>query len=103
MNNKSALLLDYKTVAGNILSWIFGLGVLALGIINIFWGNDQAFGSFLILLSFVYFPPTTRIISKIIGFSIPVILKIALAIFVIWASVGVGELFDKIDLMMKSF
>jgi len=36
------------------------------------------------------------------GFSIPRIgiVKILLGILILWASLGVGELFDKIDLMM---
>ena len=35
------------------------------------------------------------------GFSIPGmgIVKILLGIFILWASLGVGELFDKIELM----
>lgn len=37
------------------------------------------------------------------GFSIPRIglVKILLGIFIIWAALGVGELFDKIELMMN--
>ncbi|HEX8367756.1 MAG TPA: hypothetical protein VF604_04240 [Pyrinomonadaceae bacterium] len=37
------------------------------------------------------------------GFSIPGmgIVKILLGIFILWAAFGVGELFDKIDLMME--
>jgi hypothetical protein len=36
------------------------------------------------------------------GFTIPgmVIIKILLGVFILWAALGVGELFDKIDLMM---
>ena len=65
-----------------------------------FWGNDPGFGVFLLLLSFVYFPPANTILKERTGFSIPRIVKIVLGIFIIWASLGVGELFDKIDLMM---
>jgi hypothetical protein len=40
-----------------------------------------------------------------IGFSIPRMgmIKILLGPFILWAALGVGELFDKIDLMMMDF
>ena len=89
-----------KTAIGNIINWIFGLTVLAVGLINTFWGNDPGFGVFLVLLSVVYFPPANVIISKKIGLLIPVAVKIILGIFIIWAALGVGELFAKINLML---
>jgi hypothetical protein len=92
MNNKSNV--------WNIISWGFGIVVLVIGIINTFWGNDLGFGVFLIVLSVVYFPPTNVIFKKITGFSIPLVIKILLGLFIIWAALGVGELFNKIELMM---
>ena len=92
MNNKSNVL--------NIISWIFGIVVFAIGVVNTFWGNDPGFGVFILLLSFVYFPPVNAILKEKTGFAIPKIVKILLGIFIIWAALGVGELFDKIDLMM---
>ena len=84
----------------SIISWLFGITVFVIGLINVFWGNDPGFGAFLLVLSFVYFPPVNANLQKRTGFSIPRIVKIGLGIFIIWASLGVGELFDKIDLMM---
>ena len=94
MNNNSIVL--------NIISWIFGIVFFAIGVVNMFWGNDPEFGVFILLLSFVYFLPVNDILKKMTGFSIPRmgIVKILLGIFILWASLGVGELFDKIDLMM---
>lgn len=100
MNNKSELMTDYKAVAGDIAGWLFGIVVFAIGLINMFWGNDTLFGVFIVLLSFVYFPPVNVLIRKKTSFSIPLVVKIIVGIFVTWASLGVGELFDKIDLMM---
>ena len=96
MNNKSIVL--------NVLSWIFGIAFLAIGVVNTFWGNDPGFGVFVLLLSFVYFLPVNDILKKMTGFSIPRMgmVKILLGVFILWASLGVGELFDKIDLMMMS-
>jgi len=91
-----------KTNAADIISWLFGIVVVAIGAVNVFWGNDTGFGIFLLLLSFIYFLPVNSILRKLTGFSIPKmgIIKIVLGIFILWASLGVGELFDKIDLMM---
>ena len=86
----------------NSISWLFGIVVFAIGMVNTFWGNDPGFGVFLLLLSFVYFLPVNDILRKMTGFTIPgmVIIKILLGVFILWAALGVGELFDKIDLMM---
>ncbi|MDI6048889.1 MAG: hypothetical protein Q8R22_11155 [Flavobacterium sp.] len=92
--------MDNKSNVWNIISWGFGIVVLVIGIINTFWGNDLGFGVFLIVLSVVYFPPTNVIFKKITGFSIPLVIKILLGLFIIWAALGVGELFNKIELMM---
>ena len=94
MNNESNAL--------KIISWIFGVVVFAIGVVNSFWGNDPGFGVFMLLLSFVYFLPVNAILKKMTGFSIPRmgIAKILLGIFILWAALGVGELFDKINLMM---
>ena len=97
--------MTYKLNIGNILSWIFGVIVFAIGIVNTFWGNDTAFGIFILLISLVYFLPVNELLKEITGFSIPKmgLIKIGLGLFVIWASLGVGELFDKIEMMLKSF
>ena len=100
MNNKSEVIKNNKSIVLNIISWLFGMAVLAVGLINTFWGNDPGFGVFLAFLSFVYFPPVNAIIKEKFGFAIPAIVKIILGIFIVWVSLGVGELFDKIDLMM---
>jgi hypothetical protein len=100
MDNKPPSILKSQFSFGNIVSCLFALLVLLVGLINTFWGNDPGFGIFLILLSIVYFPPVNTMTRNITGFSIPVLAKIVLGIFIIWASVGVGELSGKIELMM---
>lgn len=93
------------STALSIISWIFGIVFLAIGIVNTFWGNDSAFGVFIILLSLAYFLPVNRILRKWTGMTIPKlwILKILLGMFIIWAAMGVGELFDKIEMMRNDF
>jgi hypothetical protein len=93
--------MTYKSVFFDVLSWIFGAAVLAIGLLNIFWGNDTGFGIFILLLSFIYFPPVNTIVRKRFGLGIPAIAKILLAALIIWAALGVGELFPKIELMLN--
>ncbi len=91
--------MNSKSIAANTISSIFGLAFLAAGLINTFWGNDPEFGVFIVILSFIYFPPVTALIKRWTGVSIPIIAKIGLGLFIIWASLGVGELFAKIEMM----
>lgn len=97
--------MTYKLNIGTIISWIFGILAFAIGIVNTFWGNDAGFGIFILLLSLIYFLPVNELLKKLTGFSIPKmgLIKIAVGLFIMWASLGVGELFDKIELMLKSF
>jgi len=69
MNNKSEITMNNTSIIGNIISWLFGIAVLAIGLINTFWANGSFFGIFLILLSFVYFLPVNTILKKMAGFS----------------------------------
>ena len=88
----------------DIISGIFGIAVFAIGVVNSFWGSDPGFGVFILLLSFVYFLPINAILKKMTGFSIPKmgIVKIVLGLLIIWVALGVGELFNKLELMMTS-
>lgn len=97
--------MTYKLNIGTIISWIFGILAFAIGIVNTFWGNDAGFGIFILLLSLIYFLPVNELLKKLTGFSFPKmgLIKIAVGLFIMWASLGVGELFDKIELMLKSF
>jgi hypothetical protein len=101
MSNKSFMGSKTNSIVGDLTSWLFGIVVMVIGIINTFWGNDPGFGVFIVLLSFVYFPPVNTLVRKITGFNITLFIKIVLGVFILWASLGVGDLFEKIDLMMK--
>jgi hypothetical protein len=87
----------------NILSWLLGLLFSSIGVVNIFWGNDPVFGVFLFGLSLIFYPPINVLIKKQTSFSILIVVKIIIGLFILWSSLGVGELFDKIDLMLQSF
>jgi len=92
--------MNYKAIILDTFSWIFGILVFAIGVLNVFWGNDAGFGVFIVLLSFAFFPLINTLIKERIVFTIPLIVKILMGIFILWAALGVGELFNKIHLMM---
>ena len=85
------------------ISWLFGFVVLAIGLVNSFWGNDPFYGLTLVVLSLVYFPPVTKWIFKKTGYKIPYWLKILLGVLILWTALGVAELFDKVNLMLNDF
>lgn len=87
----------------SFLEWAIGILFVMIGIVNTFWGNDTVFGIFIVLLALLFIPNSNRIIIQKLGIRIPLWSKISIAMFIIWASVGVGELFDKIEMMMNSF
>lgn len=86
-----------------VISGLFGLLAMAIGVVNTFWGNDTGFGIFIILLSLLFFPPVNALIQLKTGRSVPAVAKVLLGLFILWAALGVGELFAKLDLMMGSF
>ncbi len=91
----------HKPVITNIISSIFGLLFLAIAVLNMLYGNDFWFGVMIANLSLLYFPPIPEMIRKVTGFSVHWSVKLVIALFILWSAVGVGELFDKIE-MMKS-
>ena len=101
--NTTSNLPSKDSIVSNVAGWLFGLVALAIGAINTFWGNDPGFGVFIILLAFVFLPPVNAFLKQKTGLAIPIIAKWLLGFFILWASLGVGELFDKIELMMASF
>jgi hypothetical protein len=98
------------SVFGKIISWVFGTAVFAAGVINTFWGNDPFFGIFLIFVSIFYFLKvdtlitlTKKITTLSIGPALAIVVKVLVGIFVFVATLGVGELFDKIDMMVAYY
>lgn len=87
-----------RTAIG-LVSAAFGVLFTLIGLINLFWGNDPFFGLFLIVLSLIYYPPIQRQIEQKTGFAVPGMAKIAIGVFVVWASLGVGELSHKIEMI----
>jgi energy-coupling factor transporter transmembrane protein EcfT len=80
-------------------SYIFGILFFLIGFVNTFWGNDSWFWVFIVLASFLYFPLAASFIKKTRYKKVPGVLKVLLGILILWAALGVEELFDIVDLM----
>lgn len=103
MSNKLEATMHNRSILVKTISWLVGILFIAIGMINTFWGNDPGYGIFIVMLSLLYFPPVAAFSRRITGKSIPIIVKILLGIFIIWSALGVGELIEKIDLMLNDF
>lgn len=80
----------------NIFGWLFGTAVLVAGILNMVLVHAVP-GIVYLMLSTIYFPPSSAVLTKTIGFSLPVILKVILAIIIFIFTLGVSDLGDLID------
>ena len=103
MKHQDEIAVNDGSTALTIISWLFGLAFFAIGFVNTFWGNDPGFGAFITLLSLFYFIPVNAVLQKIPRISISGIriLKVLIGMFIIWAAMGVGDLPDKVELMVN--
>ena len=75
----------------NIGSWLAGITLVVLGILNVLLVHP-VLGIVYLLLSFVFFPPVHSILKRKFGFRIPLAVRIILFIVIIWFTLGVGDL-----------
>jgi len=80
----------------HIISWIFGIAVFAIGVLNVFLVHVVP-GVIYLLLSFIYFPPASVILKKRTGLPIPLLVKIILGVVIIQFTLGVSDLGDMLD------
>jgi hypothetical protein len=80
----------------NVFSWFFGLAVLTIGILNLILIHPVP-GIVGICLSLFFFPPVNNLLLKRFGFAIPFAVKIFLALFIFWFTLGISDLGDVID------
>lgn len=85
------------------LSCGFGLLVFCIGFVNTFWGNDPFYGLVIILLSVLFLWPVIKWVLTWMPKKTLLIAKIILGVLILWSSLGVGELFEKIELMQTYF
>jgi|LULX01.1.fsa_nt_gb uncharacterized membrane protein YagU involved in acid resistance len=84
-------------------SLIFGITFSFIGFVNIFWGNDPYYGLIILILSLMYYLPIIDLVKNLIKTNYLATAKFLIGFFILWSSSGVGELFDKIDSMLRNF
>jgi hypothetical protein len=89
-----------KQAVTTFLNWFFAVLFSAIGLINCFVGNDPGFGIFILFLSVLFYPPFQQLFQKKTRWTIPSFALILLGVFIVWASLGVGELIDKINMIL---
>ena len=94
MENK--IVMNNRPNVWSISGWLFGIIVLTVGILNMILVHPVP-GVVYLLLSLVYFPPANAFLKNRFSFSIPLVLKIILAIVIIMFTLGVSDLGDMID------
>ncbi|SFU42315.1 hypothetical protein SAMN05216480_10362 [Pustulibacterium marinum] len=75
-----------------MLLWTFGTLVLLNGFLNLFFGNDPGLGLSFVLISAIYLPPITDRIYQHYHIRIPLLLRVILAILMLWVTGAVGAL-----------
>ena len=90
------ILIMKKVSTSNIISWIFGIIVFTIGLLNLLLVHPVPVIVFL-LLSFLYYPPVNDFLRKRFSFSVPLVVKIIQGVVIIWFTLGVSDLGDMID------
>lgn len=88
---------------GVVLLSVLGLFLSWVGFVNLFWGNDPFFGLAIFSASTLYYLPAVLAIRSWIGLEYWRWLLGVLAVLIVWAALGVGELGEKAALMRESF
>lgn len=89
-------MIQEKLSIQNIISWIFGLAVFSIGMLNLVLIHPVP-GIIGLLLSLLFFPPVNLLLKKNFGFTIPFAVKVVLALFIFWFTLGISDLGDLID------
>ena len=85
-----------------IISICFGVLFSFIGFANAYWGNDPYFGLVIICISFFYYLPLIDFSRRAVSARNLFILKVIFGFLILWASLGVGELDDKLEMMLES-
>ena len=85
-----------KSKTWDAVFWGIALLFLLLGILNAIYIHPIP-ANFYLLLSLFYIPPLVRKATEKMGIGIPRILKLLFAVFILWATLAVGELMERFE------
>lgn len=88
--------MNYRLSTGDLLSALFAVILFIVGVLNIFLVHPVP-GVIYMLLAFLYTPAANSMLKSRFDFSIPWVVKIALAIVLVMFTLGVSDLGDMID------
>lgn len=80
-----------KFILSNIISWVFTLVFLTLGVMNLILVHPVP-GIFYILLACIFSPPVNTLLKNTTGLAIPLAVKILIGLVVLWGTLAVGDL-----------
>ncbi len=89
-----------KNNRSSIFILILGAVLFVIGVLNLILVHPVPGGVF-ILVSLIYLPQVNIFLKSRFGFSIPPAVKIIIAIFLIWFTLGVSDLGDMIDSLFR--
>lgn len=81
----------------------FGVLFSFIGFANTFWGNDPYYGLAILLISVLFYIPLIDSFRNNLSSKVKTLILFFLGFFVLWSSAGVGELSDKIKIMIENF
>ena len=81
----------------------FGVLFSAIGFVNTFWGNDPYYGLAVLTASSLFYLPLIDVARAGVSAQQSTALLVLLGAFILWSSIGVGELWDKTAMMVETF
>ena len=79
------------TAAFRLISRVFGVVFVALGLLNLLLVHPVP-GVFYLLLTVLYFPAATSVLEQRLGLTIPFGIRITVGLVVLWGTLAVGDL-----------
>lgn len=90
-----------KNYTRTAISWFLFILFFVIGVLNLFLIHPVP-GAFYLFLSLFYFPRTDDFIKNKFGFTVPFAVKMLLALVVLWATLGVGDLMELFESQMRN-
>lgn len=84
-------------MAVHLVSWLFGILFLVIGLLNLTLVHPVP-GIFYLILSLVYFPAVNILLKNKLGFAIPFIARVLVGLVVLWGTLAVGDLAEILGL-----
>ena len=89
-------IMQQKNTAPELMSMTFGILVAVIGVANLLLVHPVP-GMIYLLISLIYFPVADNLVIKSFDVPIPAVVKIILAIVILWFTLGISDLGDMID------